>query len=178
MLAAYPMVLLGRADLPANSLPELIDYARANPGKVNYGDQGKGQTGQLTGEAINYRAKIHMVEIPYRGSAPAITDLLAGQIDLVPDYLLANKSFIDSGKLKLLGVGSRDRLKDYPKRRHLRGNLPGLLRRYLDGDRGAARNAERHHQDAVRRGRPGIPDRGPAPAHRCAAGAAARRDAG
>jgi tripartite-type tricarboxylate transporter receptor subunit TctC len=126
VLAAYPMVLLGRADLPANSLPELIDYARANPGKVNYGDQGKGQTGQLTGEAINYRAKIHMVEIPYRGSAPAITDLLAGQIDLVPDYLLANKSFIDGGKLKLLGVGSRDRLKDYPKVATFAETFPGF----------------------------------------------------
>jgi tripartite-type tricarboxylate transporter receptor subunit TctC len=93
---------------------------------VNYGDQGKGQTGQLTGEAINYRANIHMVEIPYRGSAPAITDLLAGNIDLVPDYLLANKAYIDGGKLKLLGIGSRDRLKEYPNVATFAETFPGF----------------------------------------------------
>ena len=126
VLAAYPVVLLGRADLPANDLPQLVDYARSHPGKVNYGDQGRGQSGNLTGEAINDRAHVHMVEIPYRGSAPAITDLLAGQIDVVPDYLLANKSSVDSGRLKLLGVGSHDRLKDYPNVATFAETFPGF----------------------------------------------------
>jgi tripartite-type tricarboxylate transporter receptor subunit TctC len=126
VLAAYPIVLLGRVDLPANNLPELIAYARANPGKVNYGDQGKGQTGHLTGEMINYRGKVRMVEIPYRGSAPAINDLLAGQIDVVPDYLLANKAHIDAGKLKLLGIGSRERIKEYPEAATFAETFPGF----------------------------------------------------
>ena len=126
VLASYPMVLLGRANLPANTLPELIAYAKANPGKVNFGDQGKGQTGHLTGELINYKAGIKMQEIPYRGSAPAINDLLAGQIDVVPDYLLANKQHIDSGKLKFLAVGSRDQLKEYPTVATFAETFPGV----------------------------------------------------
>src|SRR5262249_19383487 len=89
--------------------------ARANPGKINYGHQGKGQTGHLLGELLMLKGKFRMTEIPYRGSAPAINDLLAGNIDLVPDYLLANKPNIDAGKLKLLATGSRERLKDYPR---------------------------------------------------------------
>jgi tripartite-type tricarboxylate transporter receptor subunit TctC len=67
-----------------------------------------------------------MTEIPYRGSAPAINDLLAGTIDLVPDYLLANKQNIDAGKLKLLGTGSRERLKDYPNVATIAETLPGI----------------------------------------------------
>jgi len=115
VLAAYPLVLLVRPDLPAKSLGDLIAYARANPGKINYGHQGKGNTGHLLGELLMLKGNFRMTEIPYRGSAPAINDLLAGTIDIVPDYLLANKPNIDAGKLKILGTGGRERLKDYPK---------------------------------------------------------------
>ena len=99
---------------------------KANPGKINYGHQGKGQTGHLLGELLMLKAGFRMTEIPYRGSAPAINDLLAGTIDLVPDYLLANKQNIDAGKLKLLGVGSRERLKDYPNVATIAETLPGV----------------------------------------------------
>jgi tripartite-type tricarboxylate transporter receptor subunit TctC len=67
-----------------------------------------------------------MTEIPYRGSAPAINDLLAGTIDIVPDYLLANKANIDAGKLKFLGTASRERLKDYPNVATIAETLPGV----------------------------------------------------
>jgi tripartite-type tricarboxylate transporter receptor subunit TctC len=126
VLAAYPLVLLGRAGLPANTTAELLAYAKANPGKINYGHQGKGQTGHLLGELLMLKGGFRMTEIPYRGSAPAINDLLAGTIDLVPDYLLANKQNIDAGKLKLLGVGSRERLKDYPNVATIAETLPGV----------------------------------------------------
>jgi len=126
VLATYPLILIGRADLPANNLQELIAYARANPGKVNYGHQGKGNTGHLLGELLMLKGNFRMTEIPYRGSAPAINDLLAGNIDLVPDYLLANKQNIDAGKLKLLATGSRERLKDYPKVATIAETLPGV----------------------------------------------------
>ena len=126
VLAAYPLVLLGRAGLPANTTAELLAYGKANPGKINYGHQGKGQTGHLLGELLMLKAGFRMTEIPYRGSAPAINDLLAGTIDLVPDYLLANKQNIDAGKLKLLGVGSRERLKDYPNVATIAETLPGV----------------------------------------------------
>ena len=127
VLATYPLILIARADLPFDDLQDLVAYARANPGKINYGHQGKGQTGHLLGELMMLKGKFRMTEIPYRGSAPAITDLLAGNIDLVPDYLLANKSNIDAGKLKLLATGSRKRLKDYPRVATVAETLPGVF---------------------------------------------------
>src|SRR5215831_7102688 len=126
VLATYPLILIARADLPFDRLQDLIAYARANPGKINYGHQGKGQTGHLLGELLMLRGKFRMTEIPYRGSAPAINDLLAGNIDLVPDYLLANKANIDAGKLKLLATGSRERLKDYPRVATIAETLPSV----------------------------------------------------
>ena len=127
VLATYPLILIARADLPFDDLGNLVAYARANSGKINYGHQGKGQTGHLLGELMMLKGKFRMTEIPYRGSAPAITDLLAGNIDLVPDYLFANKSNIDAGKLKLLATGSRKRLKDYPRVATVAETLPGVF---------------------------------------------------
>ena len=75
VLAAYPLILIGRGSLPFDNLQDLIAYARANPGKINYGHQGKGQTGHLLGELLMLKGKFRMTEIPYRGSAPAINDL-------------------------------------------------------------------------------------------------------
>jgi tripartite-type tricarboxylate transporter receptor subunit TctC len=126
VLATYPLILIGRAGAPFNDTAELVAYARANPGKVNYGHQGKGNTGHLLGELLMLKGGFRMTEIPYRGSAPAINDLLAGNIDLVPDYLLANKQNIDAGRLKFLAVGSRERLKDYPRVATIAETLPGV----------------------------------------------------
>ena len=126
VLATYPLIVLAKVALPANTMSELIAYAQANPGKVNYGHQGKGNTGHLLGELLMLKGNFRMTEIPYRGSAPAINDLLAGNIDIVPDYLLANKQNIDAGKLKFLATGSRERLKDYPNVATLAETLPGV----------------------------------------------------
>lgn len=126
VLATYPLIVLARTALPANNMSELLAYAQANPGKVNYGHQGKGNTGHLLGELLMLKGNFRMTEIPYRGSAPAINDLLAGNIDIVPDYLLANKQNIDAGKLKFLATGSRERLKDYPNVATLAETLPGV----------------------------------------------------
>jgi tripartite-type tricarboxylate transporter receptor subunit TctC len=125
VIARYPSVLLARPDLPANTTAELIAYARANPGKINYGSQGKGQIGHLTMELIKYLGKVDIVHVPYRGSAPAINDLLAGQIDVLPDLLLATKQHIAAGKMKLLGVGSAERMPAYPQIPTLAEALPG-----------------------------------------------------
>jgi tripartite-type tricarboxylate transporter receptor subunit TctC len=126
VLATYPLIVLARPGLPAGNLPELIAYARANPGKVNYGHQGKGNTGHLLGELLMLKGDFRMTEIPYRGSAPAINDLLAGNIDIVPDYLLANKQSIDAGRLKMLATGSHERLRDYPDVATLAETLQGV----------------------------------------------------
>ena len=126
VLAAYPLILIARGNFPADDLAGFIAYAKANPSKVNYGHQGKGNTGHLLGELMMLRGKFRMAEIPYRGSAPAINDLLGGNIDMVPDYLLANKQNIDAGKLKLLATGSRERIKNYAKVATIAETLPGV----------------------------------------------------
>jgi tripartite-type tricarboxylate transporter receptor subunit TctC len=126
VLATYPLIIITRKDFPANDLKGFIDYAKANPGKVTYGHQGKGNTGHLLGELMMLKGGFKMTEVPYRGSAPAINDLLAGTIDMVPDYLLANKGNIDAGKLKLIAVADTKRLKDYPNVQTMEETLPGV----------------------------------------------------
>ncbi|MFL6800119.1 MAG: Bug family tripartite tricarboxylate transporter substrate binding protein [Xanthobacteraceae bacterium] len=126
VLATYPLILIGRAGVPFNDAAGLVAYARAHPDKVTYGHQGKGNTGHLLGELLMLKGGFRMTEVPYRGSAPAINDLLAGTIDLVPDYLIANKANIDAGKLKFLATGSRTRPKDYPAVPTIAEALPGV----------------------------------------------------
>ncbi len=126
VLATYPLIILTRSSLPVNSLPEFIAYARANPGKVNYGNAGKANTGHLLGELMMLKGNFKMTDVPYRGDAPAISDLLAGTIDMVPSYLLANKGNIDAGKLKFIAVASESRLKDYPNVPTISETLPGV----------------------------------------------------
>src|SRR5262249_24498408 len=125
-LAVYPLVVLARKDFPGDTLAAMVEAARAAPGKLTYGHQGKGNTGHLLGELMMLKGGFRMTEVPYRGSAPAINDLLAGNIDIVPDYLLANKQNIDAGKLKLLAVGSRERLREYPNVGTIAETLPGV----------------------------------------------------
>jgi len=155
VLAIYPLALLGRGNLPADDLPSFIAYAKANPNKANYGHQGKGNTGHLLGELLMLKGGFRMSEVPYRGSAPAINDLLAGNIDVVPDYLLANKQSIDSGRLKFLAVGSRERLKDYPRVATIAETLPGV---YADtwmavaAPAGTPREVVRRISDAIGQG--------------------------
>src|SRR5438132_2779714 len=124
VLASYPLTVLARGNLPADDLAAFITYAKANP--VNYGHQGKGNTGHLLGELLMIKGGFRMTEVPYRGSAPAINDLLTGNIEIVPDYLLANKQNIDAGRLKFLAVSSRERLKDYPRVATIGETLPSV----------------------------------------------------
>src|SRR5581483_1257813 len=95
------------------NLAEFNAYAKN--GKVNYGNQGVANTGHLLGALMELKGGYKMTPVFYRGSAPAINDLLAGNIDMVPDYLLANKGNIDAGRLRMLATGGRERLKDYPQ---------------------------------------------------------------
>src|SRR3954471_3369382 len=126
VLATYPLIIIVRKDFPANNLKEFLDYAKANSGKVTYGHQGKANTGHLLGELMMLKADFKMTEVPYRGSAPAINDLLGGTIDMVPDYLLANKGNIDTGMLKLIAVADRQRLKEYPNVQTMEETMSGV----------------------------------------------------
>ncbi len=126
VLATYPLILIGSPKVPYGNFADMLAFARANPGKINYGHQGKANTGHLLGELLMLKGNFRMMEIPYRGSAPAINDLLAGNIDLVPDYLLANKANIDAGKLKFLATAARERPKGYPNVATVAETLPGV----------------------------------------------------
>jgi tripartite-type tricarboxylate transporter receptor subunit TctC len=101
-----PMVLLGKPTLAAKTVPELLQLARAEPGKLSYASAGNGTPMHVAGELLKMRAKIDMTHVPYRGAAPALVDLLGGQIDLGVSTLSAAQVHIKSGKLKALAVTS------------------------------------------------------------------------
>jgi tripartite-type tricarboxylate transporter receptor subunit TctC len=124
VLATYPLVILTRANLPVNNLAEFIAYAKN--GKVNYGNQGVANTGHLLGALMELKGGFKMTPVFYRGSAPAINDLLGGTIDMVPDYLLANKGNIDAGKIKMIAIADHQRLKEYPNVPTMEETMPGV----------------------------------------------------
>jgi len=109
-----PEVLAVHPSVPAKNLAELIAYAKANPGKVNFGSAGAGSITHLAGELLKSEAKIDIVHVPYKGAAPAVTDLLAGQVQMgifdVPVLL----SHIRAGKLKALSITSAHRAPTLP----------------------------------------------------------------
>jgi tripartite-type tricarboxylate transporter receptor subunit TctC len=103
-VAEIPLVLLAHPSVPVNSVQELIAYAKANPGKLSYGSSGVGSGGHLAGALLASMAGIDLAHVPYRGMAPATSDLVAGHVKLMVGGLLAVKSFIDNGTLKALAV--------------------------------------------------------------------------
>jgi tripartite-type tricarboxylate transporter receptor subunit TctC len=114
LVVRVPEVLAVHPSLPVNSLAELIAYAKANPGKVNYGSAGGGSITHLAGELLKAEAKVNLVHVPYKGAAPAVNDLLSGQVQMgifdVPVLL----GHIRAGKLKALAVTSARRAATLP----------------------------------------------------------------
>ena len=108
------MLMMVRADAPYRTLPEFIDYARKNPDKMNYFSVGNGSTQHLATELLLKEAGIKLAHIPYKGSAPGLTDLLGGVIDVMFDYAIIMKPQIDAGKLRALAVTSAKRLANIP----------------------------------------------------------------
>jgi len=102
-----------KPDIPAQSLAEFIAHARANPGKLNYGSPGNGSSPHLAGEMFNKVAKVKTTHVPYKGAAPAMTDLLGGQLDFMFDPGIGLQH-VKSGKLRLLAVGSPRRHPAHP----------------------------------------------------------------
>ena len=115
MLAKIANVLVVRKELPVATLKELIDYAKANPGKLTYASQGVGSTAHLSGAQLEAQAGIKMVHVPYRGAQPALTDVLAGHVDMFFDTLATSVPLYRSGKLKILGVADVTRAKAVPE---------------------------------------------------------------
>jgi tripartite-type tricarboxylate transporter receptor subunit TctC len=129
-----PIVIMGRvpnalvinAKLPFNSVAELIAYAKANPGKLTSATQGNGTTSHLTSELFQLMADVKFQHVPYRGSAPALTDLVAGSVDLMFDNLGVSLPLVKGGQLKLLGVATPKRMASLPDVPTIAETLPGF----------------------------------------------------
>jgi tripartite-type tricarboxylate transporter receptor subunit TctC len=109
VLALVPNAISARIDLPANSVQQLIAYAKANPGKVTYASQGNGSTSHLSAQMLATMAGIEMVHIPYKGEGPALIDLTAGRVDIFVGNISAALRFEKAKQLKFLGVASHTR---------------------------------------------------------------------
>ncbi len=109
-----PQVLVVHPSLPVNSVPELIAYAKAHPGELNMASGGIGSTPHLAGELFKMMTGVNMLHVPYRGDAPAITDLLEGQVQVMFDQVILSIEHIRGGRLKALAVSSTDKLAVLP----------------------------------------------------------------
>ena len=114
MLAKIPNVLVARRELPAATLKDLVDYGRANPGKLAYASQGVGSTAHLSTAQLEVQAGIKMVHVPYRGAQPALTDVVAGHVDMFFDTLATSVPLYRDNKVKLLGVADLQRADTVP----------------------------------------------------------------
>ncbi len=112
--------------IKANTVPELIEYLKQNPDKVTAATQGNGTTSHLTSEMFQLMTKTKLRNIPYRGSAPALQGLLAGDVDLMFDNLGVSMAMVNAGKLKLLAVASPQRLVSLPNMPTVAETLPGF----------------------------------------------------
>ena len=109
-LVDVPLALVANASVPYNTVAELVEYARRNPGKLSFASPGAGGTSHLAGELLNRVAGIDLLHVAYRGSAPAQTDVIGGQVPLMIDPLLSVLPFVKAGKLKIIAVLSPKRV--------------------------------------------------------------------
>jgi len=128
ILASAPNVLVAKPTVPASNLAELITFAKAAPGKLNYASTGKGGTPHLTMEWMMSSANLELVHVPYaKGLAPALNDLLGGHVDLMFANLSDAKPYVEAGKLKALAITSADPINSLPGVPPISGVIPGLV---------------------------------------------------
>ncbi len=120
-----PQVLVVHPSVPVNSVPELIAYAKAHPGELNMASGGVGSTPHLAGELFKMMTGVNMLHVPYRGDAPAITDLLEGQVQVMFDQVILSIDHIRAGRLKALAVSSTDKLAVLPNLPPISQFVPG-----------------------------------------------------
>ena len=114
VVAIVPNVLVVNPSVPANSTKELIAYAKANPGKLTYGSAGMGTAHHLIGEQFNLQAGVNILHVPYKGSSPAVADLIGGQVLMMYDTVASCLPHIKSGKLRPLAVATAKRSSALP----------------------------------------------------------------
>ena len=126
LLTQGPLVLVATPSFPANNVRELIALAKAKPDTLNFASSGNGQSTHLSGELFNAMAGVKISHVPYKGSAPALTDVMSGQVPLMFDTMLSAMPFVNSGKLKALAVTS-------PVRSPAAPNVPTIAESGLPG---------------------------------------------
>ncbi|MFL6819865.1 MAG: tripartite tricarboxylate transporter substrate binding protein [Bradyrhizobium sp.] len=124
-LIRFPNVVVVNPAVPVNTIPELISYAKANPGKLNMASSGNGSTIHMSGELFKMLTGIDMVHVPYRGGAPALTDLIAGQVHVMFDNIPTCAEHVKTGKLRGLAVTSTTRSEVLPDLPTVADFLPG-----------------------------------------------------
>lgn len=125
-VASQPNILVVHPSIPAKSVKELIDYLKSQPGKLNYASSGSGAAAHLAGELFKSMTKTDMVHIPFKGAAPAITDVLSGRSQMIFATALSVKAYIDSNRLRPLGVTTLKRMDTMP-------NLPTIAESGVPG---------------------------------------------
>jgi len=126
IVATVPTMLVVNPKLATTSVAELIALAKANPGKLNFASTGSGATPHLSGELFKLMAGVDIKHVPYKGSAPAVTDLIGGQVDLMFEQIPGAMPFVQSGQLRVLAMGSAQRVGAYP-------NIPTVAESGLPG---------------------------------------------
>jgi tripartite-type tricarboxylate transporter receptor subunit TctC len=121
-----PVVMVVNPSVPAQTVPEFIAYAKANPGKINYASAGIGTSLHMTGELFKMMTGVDMVHVPYRGAGPALTDLVGGQMQVMFDNMPSSIGFIRDGKLRPLAVTTATRWEGLPDVPSVAEFVPGF----------------------------------------------------
>ena len=124
-LIRFPNVVVVNPDVPVKTIPELIAYAKANPGKLNMASSGNGSTIHMSGELFKMMTGVNMIHVPYRGGALALTDMIGGQVQVMFDNIPTAMEFVRSGKLRGLAVTGAGRSETLPDLPTVADFLPG-----------------------------------------------------
>lgn len=114
MLSAQPYILATHPAVPASSVTQLVAYAKANPGKLSFASAGLGSGAHFAGELFNFMAGVSIVHVPYKGTGPAITDVLGGRVEILYAGVATLRSYVGSGKMRVLAVTSAKRSPGMP----------------------------------------------------------------
>jgi tripartite-type tricarboxylate transporter receptor subunit TctC len=124
-ISRAPVIMAVHPSLPAKTVAEFIAYAKANPGKINMGSAGIGSAGHLAGELFQMMTGVKLIHVPYRGNAPALTDLIAGQVQLVFPSSASSIEYVKTGKVRGLAVTGAVRLDALPDLPTVADSVPG-----------------------------------------------------